>query len=121
MSLAFAIGRYIAALQWAYVAVWAAATGRRITIALVLPMLSSLGTAVAWTVVRVLEGSSWAGASDLRYSIAFVFIGLEFAATIVTARLRSAPKTHHSLAAERYRLLTLLVLGEGPSAAGWRR
>ena len=80
-------------------------------------MLASLCTAVAWTAVRQLEGSSWGGINELRYTIAFVFIVIELAATIVTARLRSAPKTHHSLAAERYRLLTLLVLGEGASSA----
>ena len=113
IALAFALGRYVAALQWAYVAMWARMTGRRITLALVLPMLASLMTAVAWTAVRQLRNTDWAGTDDLRYAIAYISIGIELACTVITARLRSAPKTHHSLAAERYRLLTLLVLGEG--------
>ena len=121
IALAFAVGRYVAALEWAYVAMWARMTGRRITLALVLPMLASLTTAVAWTAVRQLRDSDWPGASDFRYAIAYISIGIELACTVVTARLRSAPKTHHSLAAERYRLLTLLVLGEGASKTLARR
>lgn len=114
MALAFAIGKYLAALQRGYVLVWARIIGRKITPALVLPMLAPFITAIAWTAVRELRGSTWSGADKLRYCVAFLSLGIEIGVSILTARLRSGNvDTIVNLAGERFRLLTLLVLGEG--------
>lgn len=101
------------ALTASDVLIWAKIVGRPIKLALVLPMLASLCTAVIWTGIRSLQRYDWGGAKAFRYGMAFGSIGLESAVTLLTARLRSSPRGHVSLHVERYCLLTLIILGEG--------
>ena len=124
MSIAYAIGRYLTFVQYACpsvrpdladdadVFVWAKVLRRPIKLALVLPMLSSLATAVIWTGIRSIDRYD-GRAKVARYVLAFGSIAAEMAVTLVTARLRSSPKAHVGLHIERYCLLTLIILGEG--------
>ena len=124
MSIAYAIGRYLTFVQYACasrtldpadppdVFVWAKVVGRPIKLALVLPMLASLATAVIWTGIRSIDRYD-GSAKITRYVLAFGSIAVELAVTLLTARLRSSPKAHVGLHIERYCLLTLIILGEG--------